>query len=438
MNGGDIARNVVFIVHYFPPINSSGAKRAEAMAKYFVRAGRNVTVITTRKTGSDGAFTEIFPEGVKVLQLDCFGRNGDSVEGNGVHEPMYTGRPSLKRRIKEKVMDWFGQLPDPRLPFSFSFLSPWLDPAAKEALRSTDIVIGSCPPWPMLLAPVFIKWRFRKPIVLDYRDHFSECHEMPGSKFAKAVEKLVDVWLIKRADRLVTISAPMAQYYSQFHNRVSVILNGYDPEALELAKQRTRWDFPKGRSLTIRYLGIVSPGRVPRNLLRALKTIASDKDLPRNDIRFEYYGNGAVLQKVLQAEYSELEGFFHFYPAVSYNEALQLMVNADYLLFCETSTGDTLSAQGILTTKLFEYVGSGRPVLADIAPDTLAGSTLKKAGQHHFVTNDSEAFCELFSSEKFWKPVESVVTPFAVTLSRAAQAEEYLQLLDECIHEERR
>lgn len=428
-----IARNIVFIVHYFPPINSSGAKRVEALSKYLSRWGRNITVITTQKTGADGAFTEKFPEGVNVLQLNRFGSVKDSIEAAGAHEPMYTERPSLKRRIKEFVMDCFGQLPDPRLPFAFSFLRPKLDRRVEEALADADIVVGSCPPWSMLLAAVFVKGRFAKPIILDYRDNFSDCHEMPGSKPAKFVERVVDRWLCKKADRLVVISEPMARYYSQFHNKVSVIMNGYDPEAIQTAQNKVKWEAPQGRSLTIRYLGIVSPGRVPHNMLRAFRTAARAKNFPPGSIRFEYYGTAGVLQQLLSSDYKEIAEWFHFYPAVSYQEALQLMCGADYLLFCETSTGTSLSAQGILTTKLFEYLASGRPVIGDISPHTLAGSTLCKAGEHHLVSTSEDDFYRFLTSDLFWTPPASTVSPFTKTLSRSSQAQQYLHLMDSTV-----
>jgi glycosyltransferase involved in cell wall biosynthesis len=433
MINSELANRIVFLVHYFPPINSSGAKRIEAMAKYFARAGRSVTVVTTRKSAADGDFTESFPPGVKVLQLDWLGRSGDSIVGTNAHEPMYIGKPSAKRKIKEFVMQWFGQLPDPRLPFAFSLLSPFLDLAVQRTLQSASIVVGSCPPWPTLLAALFVRWRFNKPIVLDYRDHFSECHEMPGGKLAKAMERYVDRALANRAIALVAISEPMAKYYSKYNSCVSVITNGYDSEAIEIARGKADWEAcDTDRSVTIRYLGVISPGRVPRNFLSALLKAQESGELGGSKIRFEFYGNYAVLEAVLNEDYQALRPMFILCPAVPYEKALQLMVSSDYLLFSETSDKESLSKQGILTTKLFEYIGSGRPIIADISPDTLAGEMILMAGQHHFVSNRAEDFEKLLSDIQFWKPIKSIVTPFGKTLSRAAQAEQYLALLDSC------
>jgi glycosyltransferase involved in cell wall biosynthesis len=431
MNQNLLINHIVFIVHYFPPINSSGAKRVEALSKYFSRAGRTVTVITTRKRASDGAFTESFPPGVEVLQLDWLGRNGESTASDIKYEPMYTGKPTLKRRIKDLVMKWFGQLPDPRLPFALSFLSPFLDPKVRTALTSADVVIGSCPPWSMLLAAFFASWRFNKRCVLDYRDHFSECHEMPGSPLAKAVEKRVDSALAARAEALVTISEPMATYYSKLNPRVSVVMNGYDPERIERAMAEAAWSpRTEDRPVIIRYLGIVSPGRVPRHFLAALNNSMAQGLIKETSLRFEFYGSCAVLESELNKYYPRLLPLFKFPPTVSYHEALKLIITSDYLLFSETSSTESISAQGILTTKLFEYLASGRPVIADISPTTLAGGMITKAGGYHFVSNLEQDFDAFLASPQFLNPPKSMNTPFVQTLSRAHQAGQYLSSLD--------
>ncbi|UUZ52982.1 hypothetical protein LP419_28515 [Massilia sp. H-1] len=49
---------IVFVVHYYPPVNSAGAKRVEALSKYFAAAGHEVTVVTTCKSDRDGLLTE--------------------------------------------------------------------------------------------------------------------------------------------------------------------------------------------------------------------------------------------------------------------------------------------------------------------------------------------------------------------------------------------
>lgn len=433
------ADRIVLLVHYFPPINSSGARRMESMSKYFVRSGRQVTVIAPTKTEADGAFSEKVPHGVTLYELNWLGQLRKSTQSDVPVVP-YTKSPKgrLVRKIKDAVMRWMGQLPDPRLPFAFGFMSPFLAPEVKEVLKRADIVVATCPPYPPFLAAYFSRYRFGSRFVFDYRDQFSMCHEMPGGPLAKSLELRLDRFLISKADAAVTISEPMAEYYSQFHKDVRVILNGYDHEILDDAKRKVAWK-PRGRGvpLVIRYMGIISLGRIPRNLLVALQKLHEEGAIRPSDVRFEFYGECSLLEKYIAENHPNLVDYYVFSPFVNYQESLSLAVTADHVLFCENSIppkpGQNLSANGILTTKLFEYLASGRPIIADISEETLAGSFVRKGGDQHIVSNDAEVFETFMRSDRFWDPQPVPENAFVVSLSRAAQAEQYLEVLDDIV-----
>lgn len=418
---------IVFIVHYFPPINSSGAKRVEAISKYLAAAGHSTTVITTRKSGSNGAFTEVYPKGVEVIELDSLGRESESSAQAGIFEPMYTEKPSLKRRFKDMVLNCLGQIPDPRLLFAFSFASPLLGARVKSVLANADVVIGSAPPWPMLLAAVFCKKRFKVPCVLDYRDHFSECHEMPGGLFAKWLERYIDRWLVGNADQLVTISDPMSSYYRTMSPNVTTIMNGYDHEVLDVARSRAA--ISDADTVIIRYMGIVSPGRVPHNIMKALVRLRESHASYYERFRIEFYGGSNLIKEAVKLQYPTIESVFSFHDAVPYLDSLKLIVEADYLLFAETSSTSTLSAQGILTTKLFEYLGSGRPVLGDISDQALAGTFLKRGNKYNVVSVEENVFLELFRSPDFYIRRETAISEFTHALSRQSQAFQYVDVI---------
>ncbi len=181
---------------------------------------------------------------------------------------------------------------------------------------------------------------------------------MPGGRLAKALEVVVDRWLVGRSDQIVAISKPMAQYLERFGRPVATILNGYDPEVLDAARAEAR-AATDGR-IMIRYMGLVSPGRVPHRFFAALTTLARECPARFASLRIEYYGFADLIKQAVATTYSEIAPAFAFYDNQPYRSSLRLMAEADYLLFCETSLTDSLSAQGILTTKLLEYIGSGR------------------------------------------------------------------------------
>lgn len=428
--------SIVLLVHYFPPVNSSGAKRMEALSKYAVRWGCEVTVIATVKTPADGEFTEEAPPGVRVMELSGWGRARAPAPIRPPSTDLRSAPPGLKRKIKNLVQDLFGQVPDPRLPFGLAFALPWLDPRIKDVLRRADVVLGTTPAWPTMLGAVICKWRFRLPCVLDYRDPISHGHETRGGWLATRLEVAVDRFLTRNADAVVTISEPMSDYYRSFFPGVRTILNGFDAERLDAAKARSPYVPPDGRRpLVIRYLGIISPGRIPRNLLSALQRHHDAGVNLAERLRFEYFGEWQGMVDYLEASHPDLRHLFTFHPFVPYAQALDLIVTADHVLFCENQVkpqpGREASASGILTTKLFEYVASGRPVLADISPETTAGTFITRSGEAHFVSDRAEDHYAYLASAAFLEPRPVTPTPFVQSLSREAQSREYVRLLED-------
>lgn len=421
----------VFIVHYFPPVNSSGAKRVEALSKYLVAAGHDVTVITSSKTAADGAFTEKAPVGAHTIELSPFGFERSSRPTGSTFQPMYTDSPSVYRRFKNFVMRQMGQIPDPRLPFALIFLSPWISKSARKALERADVVIGSAPPWPMLLGALIASRRFGAACILDYRDHFSECHEMPGGFISKWVEKKIDQRLVQAADHVVTISSPMTSYYRTLANRVTTIPNGYDHEVMDVARKSA--EPAQTNTVLIRYMGIVSPGRIAHNFFQALEIFKIEQPSKFSQIRVEFFGNASLIEDAIRNQYSNIADVFHFFKPVPYVMSLQRIIESDYLLFCETSSKASISAQGILTTKLFEYLGSGRPILADISADTLAGSLLVSCSKQHIVANSFAPFLSALRNDEFFRRKFDNVSDAARSLSRQAQALQYIKLAAEVI-----
>jgi glycosyltransferase involved in cell wall biosynthesis len=430
---------IVFITHYFPPLNSSGARRINSFAKYLAANGHQITVITTRKTGRDGLLTEEVPPYLWLLELGGAG-NLVSTESSAnttaaSQRTAATRSPAgnLLLKIKRAVMRVAGQLIDHRLLFAMQFAFPWLADEVKKSIVEADIVMSSCPPWPTHLAGRLSKARFGRRWVADYRDQFSGNHILRGSAWSRAVEVWIERWLIKTADHVIAISGPMKEYYELFHSEVTCIENGYDEGVFELARSRIQNDdvaAPSADELVVRYMGTISSDRIPLAFFRALAQVNQQ---PGRRVVAEFYGESTLLRKSLPGLVPQAQPFVRFCPQLPYIAAIQSVLTADALFFIETSDFSSHSARGVLTTKLFEYLAARKPVVAEISDRSLAAQYIKKSGLGVVVSEDAaDILCGLKSLRAGdFKPVIDDV--FINSLSRQVKAQELEQLFQRLV-----
>ncbi len=417
---------VVFFVHYFPPLNSTGSRRVESFAKYLARSGHDIVIVSTRKTMRDGPLTEPIPAYVRLYEID---RSGRLVKTDCSATPTANGaakRIHWTRRLRQRLMRLFGQALDHRLAFAFALRSSQLDAKVVEELSTADVFVSSCPPWPAHLAALFARRRFGKPWIADYRDQFSGNHVMNGSWLSDKVELWIDRALLKRATAVTVISGPMQTYYADMHSLVECVENGYDSEVFD----RLRAELPAepagnaGKPAIIRYMGTITRDRIPHGLLAALEKVVADPAGCSRTIKIEFYGDTRILEDHVNARCPGLKPWITFLPAVPYVKSIEAMLTADALLFIETSDLSSLSARGVLTTKLFEYLASGRQILAEIDDATLAASYIRRASPHHVVSRDVDTLVAALRHIGVDRPAEPNDS-FVSSLSRKEKAREF-------------
>lgn len=425
---------IVFIAHYFPPLNSSGARRINAFAKYLSSWGHQITVVTTRKSERDGLLTEVVPSYLRLLEIDNFGRLSPSVvrvsaEGSprfGVETRSYTGRTLLK--IKRALMEVTGQLVDHRLWFALQFASPLLAAEVKNALKDADVVMSSCPPWTTHLAGWLVKKRFRKHWIADYRDQFSGNHLLRGSAISRILEVYVERWLLRSADCVTAISGPMKEYYEQFHPQVYCIENGYDESVFAdvLPGIIATPDHGDLNELVIRYMGSITPDRIPRVFFQAISQL---NKLPGKRFVVEFYGESTLLRKALPEVVPDAVLYVRFFPQLSYVESIRRTLSADALFFVETSDFSSHSARGVLTTKLFEYMAAKKPVVAEISPRSLAAQYIERSGLSVVVSQNLEEMMNGLSQLREGRFQSIPDEAFIESLSRRVKAKQLEKLL---------
>ena len=180
---------------------------------------------------------------------------------------------------------------------------------------------------------------------------------------------------------MCTVSEPLAQQLREFHGKKTfVVLNGYEPD--EFAGPARLFD-----RFTILYTGMIYPRRREPGLLFAAVRALADRGVLRPcDLRLVFYGPNHDLTLAM-ARQAGVEAFVECHGHVKREQALDLQRQAQLLLQLEWNDKRAL---GIFPGKFFEYLGSGRPVMAVGPKGGVIDETLRRTGCGRVLSELSE------------------------------------------------
>jgi glycosyltransferase involved in cell wall biosynthesis len=377
---------IVFVACYFPPVNSTGARRVTAFARNLAARGHDVVVITPTKRPAHGALTEPVPAGVRMLELP----RPTEVRQAHIEGPPGPRGPGVLRRLRKPmarvVLRLCGQLVDRDLVFVKDLVC---DQRAQEEVQKADVMISTSPPWITHLGAQLLSRRSGTPWVADYRDQFSNSQFAQGSRLSRRVEIVLDRWLVRRSQATIAVSRAMQDYYARWVPDTHLIYNGFEPTRVE---QAMKWVATQPRhpgEFVMRYVGTYVKSLPPRELLGALQLL-----VPDTPFRLEVIGaNTEALREHVRNFTPDLLESVVCRPKVDADEALRLMADADCLVVLETWQRDADSQRGVATTKIFEYLAVRKPIIIAASPDIEAVRIARDAGLLVSASTDPEELC---------------------------------------------
>ena len=324
---------ILIVTAFFPPQNSIASLRPYSWAKWWSRAGHQVTVLTTIKPKKENDLL-LDRSGFEIIALPLpFFSNASSV-----YHSVNTKRKSIKKLLilfarklyllyAEKTGGFFCcRFPD--------FHDLWAKNAIKEirALQF-DMVISSG--WPYSVHRVGLALKRKYPEtkwVVDWRDLWTRNHIYPGLSIFWHYEKALEKKFHQNADLITTVSEPLADIVRSMTNtRVEVIYNGYDPDDYSTLKQKPR---KKNEVFTIAYTGTIYKGfRDISPLFEAVSNLKKRNILAQDALRIVFAGANADVGDIAES-YNIIE-FYSYLGFLPREEALQLQYDADALLFLE-------------------------------------------------------------------------------------------------------
>jgi glycosyltransferase involved in cell wall biosynthesis len=355
-------KKVLIITYYWPPAGGPGVQRWLKFVKYLPDFGiQPIVYIPENPTYPiiDEALVKEVSDTAIILKHKIFepyqlasflSKNKTKKISSGII-------PNQKKQsFLDKVFLLIrGNLfiPDARVYWvkpSVSFLEKYISE------NNIGTIITSGPPHSLHLIGLKLKQKLDVKWFADFRDPWTTIgyHKaLRLSNYAANKHKKLERKVLNIADTIIVTSNTTKKEFEAITKKpIAVITNGYDTE--NIAKQALDTKF------TLAHIGSFLSERNPQLLWESLVELV--QEIPNFKTHLEIKLIGAVSQEVLETinEFG-LDSYLNNLGYVSHSEAIAHQRKSQVLLLIEINSEDTKS---IIPGKLFEYMVSGRPIIA--------------------------------------------------------------------------
>ena len=366
-------KRALIITYYWPPSGGSGVQRWLKFAKYLPQFGWEPVIYTPENpeanTQDTALLKDIAPE-TQVLKTKIwepysiykaiFGGKKNTSEGGKRIKANIIGseNKSLSHKISMFIRGNFF-IPDPRCLWirpSIRFLVKYL----KE--NPVDVIISTGPPHSMHLIAKGVSKATGIRWIADFRDPWTEIFyfkHLNLSRWAYRRHRKLEQSVLDSADTVVTVSRQMqADFAARTTTPVKVITNGFDHQDF---MNRPEQSLPeKATGFELVHTGIFVDNGNPHHLWEVLGEKAAANPQFAADLKIRLMGqvDDSVLEGIAKAGLNSNLENMGYRP---HNEVVLWQQQAQVLLLPLRKEPE---AAAILTGKFFEYLASGREILA--------------------------------------------------------------------------
>lgn len=395
------------IAYYFPPAGGAGVQRTLKFARYLPELGWQPHLVVPAGADypiEDTTLSREIPDDARIHRtriVEPYGvyrrlthrRGQGSLDVATLSRDVHTSR-KLGERFSEWVRSTFF-IPDARIG--------WYPFATRTALRVArtarpKVIYTSAPPYTAHLVGRRVHRATGIPWIADFRDSWVDWLSAARRRgLSRAIELRMERSVLTDATRVVTVSNGVADDLAGRHvgvrdDRWRVITNGFDGADLADAAPE-RGDVPRS-VLLVAHAGTLYGPRDPETLIAALEHLSAEGHPAAAGIRVRLVGRVAERFARRIAESAVADRFF-LVPYVDHRRATALSLGADALLLV---IDDVPQAAGILTGKLFEYLGMGKPILL-LGPEGEAAQLVREtAAGKRVAPGDTSGMCEALVS----------------------------------------
>ena len=355
-------KKVLIITYYWPPAGGPGVQRWLKFVKYLpefniepiVYCPENPTYPTEDPTLCSEVSRQLkvlrYPISEPLGFLNRFLKSKVNPLSKGLIPS--TKKQSFLLRLLLFIRGNFF-IPDARVLWvkpSIKFLSTYI------SKNQIDIIITTGPPHSLHLIGLGLKSKHSLKWFADFRDPWTAIGYHNQLKISESSQKkylLLEGKVLKSTDHIIVTSKKTKQLFSGITKQpISVISNGFDINY----SSKTEID----SNFTLTHVGMLSTQRNPTILWKVFAELINELPHFKEKFKLVLVGNISIDVRAAINHYG-LEPYLEHKGVVPHSLAVFHQKKSQLLLLIEANT---VEASYIIPAKLFEYLNSGRPIVA--------------------------------------------------------------------------
>ena len=354
-------KKVLFITYFWPPSGKASLHWPLKVIRFLPEFGWQPSVLTvdgdTFSQKDESLLAEIDPT-LNVIKTKSFEPFNiyRKFTGKGENDQLVASETISKNNtsLTHKISIWLRMnlfIPDARIGWFFSAI-----PAANKILRKEkfDAIVSIGPPHTSHLVGMNLSKKNRIPHIPVFIDPWVDIayyQDFKRSKATLAVDNHLEKSVVKNAASVVFVTKTMMEdyigKYDFIKGKSNVLYWGYNEE--DFINIDTK---EKSKTETLVHSGNIFDFQNPKKFWAQLK----DEIDGGRKLRIKFTGTVSPgikdeIGKSCLTAYTEFLGF------LPYDQLLNELINADYLLVCATEKRH-------VPGKLFEYLRTGKPIIA--------------------------------------------------------------------------
>ncbi len=395
-------KKILIISYYSPPGNFAGSYRLKSWADHLHKFGYYPIIITRHWDENQTDYTAI------SRQNDVSVENGDTftvyrLPYKGTSRDKLVSKYGYKAKFPGKVLSFF-QLLCQNFSLTCNPMSGLYRFSREYLINNPDVEMVLCSGRPFIqfqfcnsLQKEFsrIKW------IADYRDEWnSQTKEYFKTRsltlrFLSLIESRYERKWVESASLITTVSEEIRKRivaFNHFKGNSKVVLNGYEsddiPEKIwEKLPDTSKFRIFHGGSLyTYQDMDVFALG-----FSKFMEAVKGKEDSV--ELIFEGLNDDPNVHSWLLSKFRDFQSHIVIHPRTEKSEYLTRMRNAHVLLVFPYN-----ALKGTYSSKIFEYLPAGRPVLMAPSDDGTITRLLHET-KTGFVAEDADAVCDFLLSK---------------------------------------